>query len=78
MFFPALNLHYTEPIRLREFERTVNTIKQSAPAVVSQVCPSARRTDAAAEEFQRALDLNPTFAAHGYLGRALALDEMIQ
>jgi adenylate cyclase len=34
-----------------------------------------RRTDDAAEEFQRALDLNPNFAAaHGYLGWALAFD----
>ena len=34
-----------------------------------------RRTDEAVEEFQRALDLNPNFAAaHGYLGFALALD----
>jgi tetratricopeptide (TPR) repeat protein len=34
-----------------------------------------RRTDEAAEEFQRALELNPNFAAaHGYLGWALAFD----
>jgi len=34
-----------------------------------------RRTDEAAEEFQRALNLNPNFAAaHGYLGWALAFD----
>jgi tetratricopeptide (TPR) repeat protein len=34
-----------------------------------------RRTDEAVEEFHRALDLNPNFAAaHGYLGFALALD----
>ena len=34
---------------------------------------TTRRTDAAEEEFQRALDLNPNFAAaHGYLGSALA------
>jgi tetratricopeptide (TPR) repeat protein len=34
----------------------------------------ARRTDAAVEEFQRALVLNPNFAAaHGYMGLALAL-----
>jgi tetratricopeptide (TPR) repeat protein len=34
-----------------------------------------RRSDEAIEEFQRALDLNPNFAAaHGYLGFALALD----
>jgi adenylate cyclase len=34
-----------------------------------------RRTDAAAEEFQRALDLNPNFAAaHGYFGFALSHD----
>jgi tetratricopeptide (TPR) repeat protein len=34
-----------------------------------------RRTDEAVEEFQRALDLNPNFAAaHGYFGLALALD----
>jgi tetratricopeptide (TPR) repeat protein len=34
-----------------------------------------RLTDEAAEEFQRALDLNPNFAAaHGFLGCALAFD----
>ena len=34
-----------------------------------------RRTDDAIEEFQRALDLNPNFAAaHGFLGCALAFD----
>jgi adenylate cyclase len=34
-----------------------------------------RRTDEAIDEFQRALDLNPNFAAaHGYLGFALTLD----
>lgn len=34
-----------------------------------------RRTDEAVGEFQRALDLNPNFAAaHGYLGLALAVD----
>jgi adenylate cyclase len=34
-----------------------------------------RRTDEAAEEFQRALNLNPNFAAaYGYLGWALAFD----
>lgn len=33
-----------------------------------------RRTDEAVEEFQRAIDLNPNFAAaHGFLGWALAL-----
>jgi TolB-like protein/class 3 adenylate cyclase/Flp pilus assembly protein TadD len=33
-----------------------------------------RRTDEAVEEFQRALDLNPNFAAaHGYMGLALSL-----
>lgn len=33
-----------------------------------------RHTDEAVEEFQRALDLNPNFAAaHGYLGYTLAL-----
>ena len=36
---------------------------------------SMRRTDEAVEEFQRALDLNPNFAAaHGYLALALAFD----
>src|SRR3984957_9463998 len=36
---------------------------------------TGRRTDEAAEEFQRALDLNPNFAAtHGFLGCALAFD----
>jgi tetratricopeptide (TPR) repeat protein len=34
-----------------------------------------RRTEEAVDEFQRALDLNPNFAAaHGYLGFALVLD----
>ena len=34
-----------------------------------------RRTNEAAEEFGRALDLNPNFAAaHGYLGWALSFD----
>jgi tetratricopeptide (TPR) repeat protein len=34
-----------------------------------------RRTEAAVEEFQRALDLNPNFAAaHGYMGLALSND----
>jgi tetratricopeptide (TPR) repeat protein len=34
-----------------------------------------RRTDEAVEEFQRAIDLNPNFAAaHGFLGCALAFD----
>jgi adenylate cyclase len=38
------------------------------------VAYTMRHTDEAAEEFQRALDLNPNFAAaHGYLGLALAL-----
>ena len=32
-----------------------------------------RRTDEAKQEYQRAIDLNPNFAAaHGYLGWALA------
>jgi adenylate cyclase len=39
------------------------------------VATARRRTNEAVEEFQRALDLNPNFAAaHGYLGFALALD----
>ncbi len=34
-----------------------------------------RRTDVAVEEYQRALDINPNFAAaHGHLGLALAFD----
>ena len=38
------------------------------------VAYTMRRTDEAIEEFQRAIDLNPNFAAaHGYLGLALAL-----
>ena len=39
------------------------------------VAISRRHTDGAVEEFQRALDLNPNFAAaHGYLAFALAVD----
>jgi adenylate cyclase len=40
------------------------------------VATARRRTNEAVEEFQRALDLNPNFAAaHGYLGFALALGD---
>ena len=46
-----------------------------AHLVLGYVAFFKRRTDAAAEEFGRALDLNPNFAAtHGYLGFALAHD----
>jgi adenylate cyclase len=39
------------------------------------VALTRRQTDEAVEEFRRALELNPNFAAaHGYLGLALALD----
>jgi adenylate cyclase len=39
------------------------------------VAYTMRRTDEAIEQFQRAIDLNPNFAAaHGYLGLSLALD----
>ena len=44
-----------------------------AHLALGYVAFTMRRTDAAEEEFQRALDLNPNFAAaHGYLGSALA------
>ena len=34
-----------------------------------------RKTESAIEEYQRALDINPNFAAaHGYLGYPLAFD----
>jgi tetratricopeptide (TPR) repeat protein len=46
-----------------------------AHLALGYVAYTMRRTDHAVEEFQRALDLNPNFAAaHGYLGLALALD----
>jgi len=46
-----------------------------AHLALGYVALSKRRTDEAVEEFQRALDLNPNFAAaHGYLAMALALD----
>ena len=46
-----------------------------AHLALGYVAMTRRSTDDAAEEFQRALDLNPNFAAaHGYLGFALALD----
>ncbi len=45
-----------------------------AHLALGYVAYTMRRTDAAAEEYQRAIDLNPNFAAaHGYLGWALAL-----
>lgn len=44
-----------------------------AHLALGHVAYTQRRTDEAKEEFQRALDLNPNFAAgHGYLGVALA------
>ena len=46
-----------------------------AHLALGYVAYTMRRTDEAVEEFQRALDLNPNFAAaQGYLGVALALD----
>jgi adenylate cyclase len=46
-----------------------------AHLALGYVAFTRRRTDAAVEEFQRAIDLNPNFAAaHGYFGWALALD----
>ncbi len=46
-----------------------------ARLALGYVACTMRRTDAAEEEFQRALDLNPNFAAaHGYLGLVLAFD----
>ena len=46
-----------------------------AHLALGYVAYTMRRTDQAVEEFHRALDLNPNFAAaHGYLGLALALD----
>jgi adenylate cyclase len=45
-----------------------------AHLALGYVAHTMRRTDAAAEEYQRAIDLNPNFAAaHGYLGLTLAL-----
>jgi len=46
-----------------------------AHLALGYVAYTMRRTEVAAEEFQRAIDLNPNFAAaYGYLGVALALD----
>ncbi len=46
-----------------------------AHLALGYVAMTRRSTDEAVEQFQRALDLNPNFAAaHGYLGFALALD----
>jgi adenylate cyclase len=45
-----------------------------AHLALGYVAHTQRHTDAAAEEYQRAIDLNPNFAAaHGYLGWTLAL-----
>jgi adenylate cyclase len=45
-----------------------------AHLALGYVAHTMRHTDAAAEEYQRAIDLNPNFAAaHGYLGWTLAL-----
>ncbi len=46
-----------------------------AHLALAWVALTRRQTDAAVEQFRRALELNPNFAAaHGYLGLALALD----
>ena len=46
-----------------------------AHLALGYVAYTRRRTEEAVEEFQRALDLNPNFAAaYGYLGCALAMD----
>jgi adenylate cyclase len=46
-----------------------------AHLALGYVAFTRRRTDAAVEQFQRALDLNPNFAAaYGYLGWAFAFD----
>jgi adenylate cyclase len=46
-----------------------------AHLALGYVAFTRRRTDEAVDEFQRALDLNPNFAAaHGFLGLTLALD----
>jgi adenylate cyclase len=46
-----------------------------AHLALGYVAFTRRHTDGAVEEFQRAIDLNPNFAAaHGYFGWALALD----
>ena len=46
-----------------------------AHLALGYVAFTRRRTDEAVDEFQRALDLNPNFAAaHGYLGFALVCD----
>jgi adenylate cyclase len=45
-----------------------------AHLALGYVAHTMRRTDDAAEEYQRAIDLNPNFAAaHGYLGFTLAM-----
>jgi adenylate cyclase len=45
-----------------------------AHLALGYVAHTMRRTDAAAEEYRRAIDLNPNFAAaHGYFGWTLAL-----
>jgi Flp pilus assembly protein TadD len=46
-----------------------------AHLALGQLATMRRQTDAAVHAFQRALELNPNFAAaHGFLGYALALD----
>lgn len=46
-----------------------------AHLALAYVASTRRRTDEAVDEFQRALDLNPNFAAaHGYLAMALTFD----
>jgi adenylate cyclase len=71
----AMEPQVNEPAALPARAAELGDSDPWAHLALGYVAFTRRRTDEAVEEFNRALNLNPTFAAaHGYLGLALALD----
>ncbi|MFZ0988179.1 MAG: tetratricopeptide repeat protein [Xanthobacteraceae bacterium] len=71
----AMEPQVNEPAALAARAAELGDSDPWAHLALGYVAFTRRRTDEAVEEFNRALNLNPTFAAaHGYLGLALALD----
>ncbi len=71
----SLDPQVKEPAALAARAAELDDSDPWAHLALGYVAYTRRRTEEAAEEFQRALDLNSNFAAaHGYLGSAFAMD----
>ena len=71
----VMELEVKQPATLAARAAELDDSDPWAHLALGYVALTRRRTDEAVEEFQRALDLNPNFAAaHGYLASALTLD----